>query len=70
MNYDMIDNNKKYLLKLGKNYTNRIYDVFLKQFSEKKHKKILKNYENFIKSKKFRIFVYKSKGKSNRIIFN
>ena len=67
MNYNMINKNKEIILKLGKKYTDLIYGVFLKQFSKKKHHEILKDFENFIKSKKFRMFVYNSKSKSDLI---
>ena len=46
-------NPKKYLNILS---SDKIYNIWLKEFSLNHHKKILKDYENFIKNKEFKMF--------------
>ena len=41
---------------IGKYLNSRIYNIWLKEFSFIHHKKILKEYEIFIKKKEFKMF--------------
>ena len=58
LDYNLIDNFRGVLIKLGSDYsTGKIYDVFLKQLHKKNNNnEILKVYNDYINSKKFRIY--------------
>jgi hypothetical protein len=71
MEYNLLDNFKKILTEQkSKYYTEEVYNVFLKQFNRKKNKEIIKIYDNFLKSRKFRIFAENLTKKSKLIFFN
>lgn len=52
---------KKYLDFIS---SDQIYDIWLKEFSLNHHKKILKDYENFIKNKEFKMFAINNEKES------
>ena len=56
MEYNLVDGFKNKLIKYGPNYKDKIYEIFLNQFSTKKNNEILKIYKDFVNSKKFRIY--------------
>ena len=71
MNYSLLDNFKKILTEMKTDYlTGEVFNVFLKQFSTKKNNEIVKLYNDFIKSKKFRIFGHNLTKKSKLIFYN
>ena len=57
-------NPKKYLDIITED---KIYNIWLKEFSLNLHKKILKDYETFIKSKEFKMFAINNENKSKII---
>ena len=58
MEYNLIDDFRGTIIKLGSDYsTGKIYDVFLKQLKKSNsNNEILKIYSDFINSKKYRIY--------------
>ncbi len=56
MEYSLIDGFKDKIIKFGPNYPKKIYEIFLKQFSKKRNKMIIKVYKDYVNSKKFRVY--------------
>ena len=71
LDYNLLDNFRKTLGEMKTEYhTGEVFNVFLKQFGRKKNKEAIKIYDNFIKSRKFRIFAENLTKKSKFIFFN
>ena len=71
LDYNLLDNFRKTLGEMKTEYhTGEVFNVFLNQFGRKRNKEIIKIYDNFIKSRKFRIFAENLTKKSKFIFFN
>jgi hypothetical protein len=62
--YNIFKNYNSNPVKYLDNISNNIYNIWFNEFSLTHHKKILKDYETFIKNKEFKMFAINSKNQS------